>query len=660
MTLAARLAWLSARLRNMSGAEVAHRLREQFRKRTTRWMGQGWQRHARHADGPCPVLPGLRQTVLAADPALRTHVAEAASAFLGGRFEALGVTWPADAVRMDFPAALWTLDPVSGRAWPGAGHDCFAISYRFGGATGDVKHVWEFGRLQFLPLLAADHLLHGRPASLAAVEAALTSWHRHNPPYQGVHWAELLNVAIRAISVLATLSLVGDRLQPATVAAARSLLAAHAWLLARFPSRHSSANNHLVAELAAEYLIHEAMPDLPGAARQRAHALGELQDEAFKQILDDGVPAEQSPSYGGFTVEFLLLTCRVASAAGRAPAPALLDRLCLYADHVQALANERGLVPALCDNDEGRVLTSCCQEADYPLAMAAAVCAVAGRPLQAGRMPAPRLRDLVFGRAQAGAALPAQQRVCRSGGYSIDRRDIAGRRCILGFDHGPLGYLSIAAHGHADALSLVLDIDGEGVLVDPGTYLYHGGGAWRDWFRSTAAHNTLVLDGANQSRMAGPFNWLSKARCELLESVPGPAWRWRARHDGYARTTGCLHERCIEATDDGYLVTDRLAGGQDRVADVVFQLGEGLEAVMVERHCSIRRDGVALLELAFEAPGQLCQFRGAAPSEGGGWVSPRFGVRVPATRLVWSGRVPVAGARVRIRVPGAPATAELS
>ena len=57
-------------------------------------------------------------------------------------------------------------------------------------------------------------------------------------------------------------------------------------------------------------------------------------------------------------------------------------------------------------------------------------------------------------------------------------------------DGGPHGFLSIAAHAHADALSVEVRYGGVDVLADPGTYCYHGDPAWRSYFRSTIAHNT--------------------------------------------------------------------------------------------------------------------------------------------------------------------------
>lgn len=644
-----RLGWLWRRLRNMSAAEVLHRLREVARWQSTRWWRQGWARYP-HGVTAAPVLPGLKDRLLQADGALRRAIGASADRIRHGGFEALGVAWPEGAVAMDFPARLWTLDPCTGRSWPGVERYCFSIGYRLERDLGDVKYVWEFGRLQFLPVLAADAVLNGCTDSMAAVQAALDSWYEHNPPFKGVHWAELLNVAIRAINMLVTLSICGDRLPPKTVGRVRAMLAAHARLLSLFPSLHSSANNHLVAECAAEYLIALAVPELPGSRHARLAARAQLIEQAGLQILPDGWPAEQSPSYGAFTAEFLLLAMVVAAAAGEPFPPLVAERLLSFAHHVQTLANRHGIVPSLCDNDEGRVLTLCMHEADYPMSIAAAICAVQGEPLHAEVAPAPRLRDAVFGRPRLAAApAPGQVRFA-DGGCSVDRREIAGRACVLSFDHGPLGYLAIAAHGHADALAITLDVDGEPLLVDPGTYLYHSGGAWRDWFRGTRAHNTLCLDGLDQSRMAGPFNWSAKASIRLDPESAGPAWPWRASHDGYLGARGIRHERTIAALDDGYLLTDRLLGAADPpTAEVVFQLGLGCRALRTDSAFVLAGADGPVARLVFEAPGELRCRRGGALGEGG-WVSPRFGVREPADRISWTGRVPADGAAVRIQL----------
>ena len=86
------------------------------------------------------------------------------------------------------------------------------------------------------------------------------------------------------------------------------------------------------------------------------------------------------------------------------------------------------------------------------------------------------LRQAWMGRSGQPAPVPQGVMSFDKGGYSIMRHMFAGHGSMIMMDHGPLGYLSIAAHGHADALAIWWHIDGQPVLVDAGTYLYHAGG----------------------------------------------------------------------------------------------------------------------------------------------------------------------------------------
>jgi len=85
-------------------------------------------------------------------------------------------------------------------------------------------------------------------------------------------------------------------------------------------------------------------------------------------------------------------------------------------------------------------------------------------------------------------------------------------------------------------LSVEVRHGGIGILVDPGTYCYHGEPEFRDYFRSTLAHNTLELASTNQSVSGGPFLWLRHARttgAELDLDESGLIRSWSAEHDGY-------------------------------------------------------------------------------------------------------------------------------
>lgn len=639
------LRWYANRLRSMSLPEIAHRIEEKRRKIAARRWPAGWDRFVPPEDAgePLPVLPGMRQAMLASPRAFRAAAAEASAGILSGRYSALGVEWPRRRYDTLFPPGIWRLDPVTGGSWPGPDRYTFDIPYRHERVLGDIKYVWEFNRLQFLQPLAVDVLCNGNAAALPAIEAAIASWWRENPPFRGIAWNSGIELALRAISLLVVASLCGERLRPESRRQLSAMLRAHALWIGRYPSRFSSANNHRVAELAAEFLLSVSFGKEPGTEARCRRAAADLAEEASRQIFVDGVGAEQSPTYAAFTAEFLLLSAIVGEKAGRPLPDVVAARLEAFVDHVRWLADEDGAVPAIGDDDEGRVICLSSRDPRYVASVAAAIAAWRGVPAPAPVRP--EFRTALAGSAWP-AASPAGIRTFAEGGYTIIRRSDGARRMKLVFDHGPLGYLSIAAHGHADALSVCLSVDGRPVLVDPGTYLYHSGDHWRDWFRGTAAHNTLLVAEADQSVISGPFNWSHKAAARLEAVRGGDDWRLAAAQDGYRGRFGVIHRREVASAPGGFTIRDTLEGpGGSHPCSLSFQLAEGLEARLCEDMVELYdADGTPLATMTLPDASVSV----ALGEEGAGWVSPAFGMLRPAPRIVWRGTVGEEGRVTRI------------
>ncbi|MGH3950607.1 MAG: heparinase II/III family protein, partial [Pseudonocardiaceae bacterium] len=217
-------------------------------------------------------------------------------------------------------------------------------------------------------------------------------------------------------------------------------------------------------------------------------------------------------------------------------------------------------------------------------------------------------------------------------------------------DGGPHGFTSIAAHAHADALSLEVRHGGVDVLADPGTFCYHGEPEWRSYFRSTLGHNTLELDGADQSRSGGPFLWTRHAGSRVLvahapEGDPenGIA-RWCAEHDGYSRRRRpAVHRRSVEL--DGarreLRVFDEVHSPQRHRCRIAFHLGPRIAADLVGHTARLRwthagREHAALLELPLELSWTAHRGQASPPL---GWYSPGYGRREPAPTMLGSGVV---------------------
>jgi hypothetical protein len=229
-------------------------------------------------------------------------------------------------------------------------------------------------------------------------------------------------------------------------------------------------------------------------------------------------------------------------------------------------------------------------------------------------------------------------------------------------DGGPHGYLSIAAHAHADALSVEVRYAGVDILADPGTYCYHGEPAWRSYFRSTIAHNTAELGGRSQSSEGGPFLWLRHAQTREIEVIDdGDIASWMAEHDGYAALDPpAVHRRSVllDRASRSLDIIDEITGSHD--IRLTFHLGPEVLA-QLEESCAILSwpeaavAGAARLELP---PGLRWSLHRGETDPILGWYSPGLGRRVPAVTLVGRGRcvpeMPPLITRLEFRDAGRP------
>ncbi|WP_380058853.1 heparinase II/III family protein (plasmid) [Falsihalocynthiibacter sp. SS001] len=543
------LGWYARRAASMSVSEVGHRIHEQIVRQNGRRVNQeDW--YNPEAGLPAIAISDEKFNQIAGK-CLEEWRAET-ERVRTGRWCFFGQEWAPVSL-----ANLWHYDPVNGEAWERDIY-CFDVPYRHRADRGDIKYTWEVNRLQFLPIIAALYRAEGRVEDRELTLRLIESWIDENPVFYGVNWASGIEIALRAVSITLAISLLdAERIPTSLQHKISRSLQAHFYWLGRYPSRFSSANNHRIAELAAAYFLGRLMPAIPGA--NPAAALAELNEEMLRQITEDGVGAEQSPSYTCFTIEWYLLIRSVAETVGDTVDARVSERLRAAARHLRWMMDADGNVPRIGDDDEGRVIISGTDEKDYVTQILASLAKCC--PEFAPPSARAHLRQVWMG-AQSGGKAPQGAAFFDVGGYSVLRHKIAGRQSMIAMDHGPLGYLSIAAHGHADALAVWWHVDGQPVFVDAGTYLYHSGGTWRDKFRGTAVHNTLCLAGQNQSKIAGPFNWSRRAtatRIPMARTTGGLCIE--AEQDGYLRDIGVRHRRKLALdVPNGYLIQDRLIG----------------------------------------------------------------------------------------------------
>ncbi|WP_210575444.1 alginate lyase family protein [Streptomyces sp. GESEQ-4] len=625
--------WYLRRLSRMGPREVAGRAGDAVRRR--RW---------RSARPDSPSVTGARftavlpeGTIAAVPPDAAKRLIAEADRLMDGHAEYFGV------VRDDLDDPDWWRDPKTGRRAP-EGY-AFDVPYRNEDAVGDIKQIWELSRHQYLTQLAAAYAVTGNERYAERVAQHLRSWWTANPPLRGVHWISGIELGIRLLSWVWVRRLLDgwpgatDLFEDNPVAL--NQIWHHQRWLAAFPSRGSSANNHVIAEAAGQFAASCAFDWFPSSESWRAGALRSLERHLRGNTYVSGLNRELATEYHGLVLELGLAAVAEADAAG-VPVPATVRLVLLrMTDALAAVVDNRLRPPRQGDADDGHGLVVDGAGTDRWASLLATGDTVFGR---LDWWPAVTGTDV---RTPLLAALikPSERSVSRPVNRPSHFAD-AGLTILRGpeeiwcrCDGGPHGFLSIAAHAHADALSVEVRHDGVDVLADPGTYCYHGQPEWRQYFRSTLGHNTLQLDGGDQSVSGGPFLWTRHAETRVLTadtSGDGVA-RWCAEHDGYE---GSVHRRSVELTAETQELTvvDEVRGSGRKVR-LAFHLGPAITADLLGNRAVLTwtRDGEersAVLDL----PGQLSwQAHRGETDPPLGWYSAGFGRKEPATTLVGTG-----------------------
>jgi hypothetical protein len=586
-------------------------------------------------------------------PAIRYQVLAAAEAACQGRFDLLGYRGLSFGDPPD-----WHLEPIASRRAP-PGH-WSRLDPLDPNLVGDSKVIWEFNRHQWMVLLGQAYQFAGNERFAERFAEYVRSWLHANPRGMGINWASSLEVALRLISWCWALFLFrrSEALSPELFVEMLEGISAHASHVERHLSYYFSPNTHLTGEALGLFYAGVVFPELRPAERWRALGTQILVEESERQVLPDGVYFEQSTCYQRYTAEIYLHFLILAARNGMPVPTAVGERVQRLLDFLMAIRRPNGSIPQIGDADGGWLLPLAPRASDDFRGVFSTAAAFFGRsdyawaasgfaPDTLWLLGAAGLR--AFEALRPAPPSMAPSRLFADGGYAVMRSAWESDAHQLIFDVGPLGCPISGGHGHADLLSIQCSVFGEPYLVDPGTYCYTVDRDWRDFFRGTAAHSTVAVDGVGQATPAGPFAWAARPRLRLRRWVSTETFDLAdADHDGYR----CLpdpvgHRRRILFVKPRYwVVVDDLEGKAEHRVELRFQfvpmrvtLGPELWA----RALGSRGHGLLLRAFA-TAPLKAEVLEGElTPIQG--WVSPDYGRRRPAPVLTYS-----AVARLPLRI----------
>ena len=519
----------------------------------------------------------------------------------------------------------WHLEPLSGKRTPLVHWS--QLNYLDAEVAGDKKITWELNRHQYFLTLGRAYWLTGDERYAEVFVSHVTSWMDQNPPKLGINWASSLEISFRSISWLWALQFFRESpsLNADVWLRMVKFLYLNASHLETYLSTYFSPNTHLTGEALGLFYIGLLLPEFRDAARWRDLGFEILESQLSRHVQPDGVYFEQSSYYHRYTADFYIHLAVLLRRNGMKLPEALEPKLELLLDHLMYLTRPDGTTPFFGDDDGGRLVMLDDRRAnDFRSVLSTGAVLfnrsdykfVAGEAAEETLwlLGAEGLRSF----DDLAARLPTKQSMAfADGGYYVMRDGWSPTANYLLFDCGPHGW-SNCGHAHADALAIEVAAGGRTVLVDPGTFTYTGGKELRDWFRGSAAHNTVTVDGESSSIPADTFSWKTKTSCERLAWFEHERFTYvSGRHNGYEQIgkPGTHTRSILFLKHDYWLLQDRLELTGRHQFEQWFHFDSNLPS--------------DLLEIASFAE------KGAWAKEEG-WVSHCYAQRAPAPVRVFS------------------------
>jgi len=587
--------------------------------------------------------------------------------------DAAGSARPASEGRGCLP---WHEDVLTGYRWdPDVFYRRIPIPY----GLADIKVPWELSRCQHLPVLGMGYAISHDDRYAREVVVQIEDWIRCNRPGYGVNWACTMDVALRVVSWLWAFHLIvqAPSVSDAFIERFLASLLAHGQHIARNLEiyRGGVTTNHTLADYIGLLYLGLLLPEFREASGWAQAAIAGIDHCMRFQVGPDGVDFENSIAYHRLVLEMFASSALLAERNGRSFPSAYRASLERMFEFVYHYTRPDGLAPLIGDSDDGRLQILShyfdWQPQDHLYLLAVGAVMFERDDFATRVRSAPRAAEEAIW--LLGPTVPQWL----SGGP--ERYDSSGSRAFRHsgryvMRHGhhqaivcadEVGTAGLGNHKHNDIFGYELTVEGVAMVVDRGSYLYTSDPSARDYFRSTRAHSTVVVDGLEQNELIGPFGMTRDALVAVR------TWRsgehvdvFDATHTGYRRLSRpVVHRRRILFRKDpfAWIVLDTLMGQGRHEAECFLhlapegELSPGIHPQIaqseVDDAISLANDEVAVGEsLDAQLPFAATYLRGGTavsivplnwPSvaTSSGWCAPRYGQRVDAPVVCFHGQL---------------------
>lgn len=520
----------------------------------------------------------------------------------------------------------WHSDPVTKKKWPQKFWG--DINYR-DKSLGGVKFVWEINRLYGVFSLAIAYRYTQKTVYADKILSLIQSWLDNNPYPKGVNWSCGIEAGIRLANLTWALSFLEHyQFTKENLKTINAFVWFHANHLLRYPSKFSSSNNHLLAEVFGLFVAGRYFPHFKEAETWLDTGKKYLENEVSRQILPDGGSFEYSTTYLSFVVDFFLLY-KISCQADRITcSPEIDSRLEKACEFISSIMDKNGNIPNIGDQDSAVVVNFGISNLEnFSSILNTGAFLFDRKDFVTGR---PDIKTWILTGSTQDDCKPTDQNFSyffhKHSGLSVIKDYASKKELVFTGNAMPLGMAPLCAHGHLDALSFTLSVDGLEVFVDPGTYLYYSGGHWRQYFRSTAAHNTIRVNNQDLSEQAGDFMFgrpysITEHRLEPQNNKI----IWSARHDAYFKKKPFADVlRTIEwdRTQKEFIITDSINHNFRLFIELFFHCHPECVVEKKEHKILIKRRHIAL-QLCLDTSLQSDITCGSKNPDSG-WYSPDF------------------------------------
>ena len=503
-------------------------------------------------------------------------------------------------------------------------------------SVGDIKYVAEISRFHFLPFGALKYLAHKDPHQLNLIKSSLISWTTQNPYLRSIHWTSGIEVAIRSVNLIITYEILTQ--EENTDPDVLKLITRHLHYNYRFLKNHlslySSANNHLMAELMGLVVISSVFKTGKGSLDFWSRKFFE---QVLAQVHEDGVHMELSTRYHCEVTDQILIAFSYLKRRKVEIPVSVWERFGKMFDFINHIPYN-GCDAVFGDDDQGSVIfphfvqsyslyESLLQSADHLLGTSY------------NRNGEVDFRNyLLFGdtvNPRITGVFPKEELFDKSGYCFMYDHE---QKLKVSFDVGTIGDRISAAHGHSDLLHFTLQLNGQPVIIDPGTYQYHSKDIfWRDYFRGITAHNCIAINGEHHAQMNNRMSWLGRPVVNIEEiELNSDLSFCAASHNAYAKF-GVETRRRVELnkTQRKIVIEDTLVKKRPETAVMTFFLHFHPD-VKIERSGTDQWDLITngqklRLYSGLLQQAELVRGDDEIPL---GWYSPGFGVRIPTNSLM--------------------------